>query len=64
MSAVGVTVNDPVSLVIAKLPLAVLKSPELVAVQYNVVASDTLVVATLIVSALPSLTDALAGVAS
>ena len=62
-SAVGVTVNDPVLLVIVKLPLAVPKSPELFTVQYNVVASVTLVVSTFIVKALPSSTLFAAGVA-
>ena len=55
-SSVGVTANDPVLLVIVKLPLDVAKSDALVTVQYNVVASATLVVVTLNVRATPSFT--------
>jgi hypothetical protein len=56
VSAVGVTENDPVLLVIVNEPLDVAKSPALVAtVQYNVVLLATLVVVTLNVPALPSL---------
>ena len=55
-SSVGVTANDPALLVILKLPLDVLKSDALVTVQYNVVASVTLVVVTLNVRATPSFT--------
>src|SRR6056300_56030 len=59
----GVTLKFPALLVITKLPLAILKSPEDETVQYNVVASSTLVVATFIVNALPSSTLSVAGVA-
>ena len=62
-SAVGVTVNDPALLLITKLPLAVPKSPVFVTVQYKVVASGTLAVATFIVSADPSSMFVAAGVA-
>jgi len=65
-SAVAVTVKLPALLEIAKLPELAEKSPAavvvLLTVQYNVVASATLVVATLNVKLAPSLTEAAAGV--
>ena len=62
LSADGVTLNVPALLVIAKLPVYVLKSAALVILQYSVVASATFAVVTLNTNALPSLTDPLAGV--
>ena len=61
LSAVGVTATEPALLVIAKLPVDVLKSDALVTVQYSVVASATLVVVILNVNALPSSTLFAAG---
>ena len=62
-SIIGVTVNCPALFEIVKLPLETLNSLALVTVQYNVVAFGTAVVATLIVTELPSLTENVVGVA-
>ena len=56
ISAVGLTINDPVLALIVKLPLVVPKSPALVAIdQYKIVPLSTFVVLTLNVPLLPSL---------
>ena len=56
ISAVGVTLNEPVLSVIVKLPLVVAKSPALLPiVQYKVVPLTTFAVVTLNVPLLPSL---------